>query len=101
MHANPTDNSIDSRSYCLRRKGVGDDLGKALASCLKRLPQIESLNICDNNLHDESLGPILDAASQIPNLTKLDVGINKLDREASAALAALRTWNCGRSISTP
>ena len=59
------------------------------------MPNIESLNICDNRLTDESLGPILSAAAHIPTLTKLDVGSNKMDEEASEALAnLLRTEDC-------
>ena len=48
---------------------------------------IESLNLCDNSLTDESLYPILQAVMKIPGLQELNLSRNKIDEMASEALA--------------
>jgi Leucine-rich repeat (LRR) protein len=67
--------------------GIGDAMGCAFAECLHKLPSIESLNLCDNSLTDESLYPILRAVMKISGLQELDLSRNKIDEMASEALA--------------
>jgi len=68
--------------------GIGDARGCAFAECLVTLPSIESINLCDNNLTDVSLYPLINACSRIPGLRELNLSRNKIDSKASAALAA-------------
>jgi Ca2+-binding EF-hand superfamily protein/Ran GTPase-activating protein (RanGAP) involved in mRNA processing and transport len=67
--------------------GIGDAMGCAFAECLSNLPSIESLNLCDNALTDESLYPILKAVMKIKGLQELNLSRNKIDEDASEALA--------------
>lgn len=67
--------------------GIGDAMGCAFAECLDKLPTIESLNLCDNSLTDESLYPILQAVMKIAGLQELNLSRNKIDEMASEALA--------------
>ncbi len=68
--------------------GIGDKMGCAFAECLVTLPVIESINLCDNNLTDESLYPLITACSRIKGLQELNLSRNKIDERASKALAA-------------
>ena len=62
-------------------------MGCALAECMGLLPTIESLNLCDNNLTDTSLYPLITAVSRIPGIQELNLSRNKIDAHASEALA--------------
>ena len=67
--------------------GIGDERGCAFAECLKTLPSIESINLCDNNLTDAALYPLICACSHISGLQELNLSLNKIDAKASRALA--------------
>jgi Ca2+-binding EF-hand superfamily protein len=67
--------------------GIGDSMGCAFAECLLTLPSIESIDLCDNNLTDISLFPLITACSRIKGLQELNLSRNKIDAKASKALA--------------
>ena len=71
----------------LNHFGIGDDMGCAFAECLRSLPSVESLNLCDNALTDKSLYPLLLAIQEIDGLQELNLSRNKIDEQASEALA--------------
>ena len=54
-------------------------MGLILADCLSGLPFIQSINLANNNLTDVSLGPIMHAIMNIPELIFLDVSENDAD----------------------
>ena len=60
----------------LQHYSMGDDMGKLLASSLQELPFIQSINLSNNKLTDVSLGPILKAIMEIPNILSLDFSEN-------------------------
>jgi hypothetical protein len=66
---------------------MGDKMGKVLAECLEDLPFVESIDLNDNNLTDESLKHLLAALVNIQSLHTLDLSRNKIDGESSDALA--------------
>ena len=68
---------------------MGDVLGSALADGIAALPSIESINLRDNNLTDKSLHPLLLSLRRIRGVLELDLSQNKIDEQASEALAAL------------
>jgi len=60
----------------LQHYAMGDKMGIVLAESISGLPYIQSVNIADNQLTDESLGPIMNAVMSIPNMLMLDVSEN-------------------------
>ena len=52
----------------LQNYGMGDQMARILADSLADLPYLQSVNIADNRLTDEGMGPIINAAVQIPSL---------------------------------
>ena len=62
-------------------------MGKVLAECLEDLPLIESIDLNDNGLTDESLKHLLSALINIKSLRNLNLSRNKIDGESSDALA--------------
>lgn len=67
--------------------GMGDKMGIVLAESVRDLPFIETINLCDNNLTDRSLGKIINAIITIDALTDLDLSDNIIDGQSSFALA--------------
>jgi hypothetical protein len=67
--------------------GLGDRMGCLLAEVIHLLPMIESVNLCDNNLTDDSLSPLLHSILTINTLKVLDLSRNKIDGESAEALA--------------
>lgn len=67
---------------------MGDVLGSALAGGISALPSIESINLRDNNLTDKALQPILQSIRSVRGVQQLDLSQNKIDEQASEALAA-------------
>ena len=66
---------------------MGDHMGLVLAESVKDLPFVHTINICDNNLTDKSLGSIISAVITIESLTDLDLSENVIDGQAALALA--------------
>jgi hypothetical protein len=67
--------------------GMGDVMGRVLADCIQDLPCVESINLNDNNLTDDSLQFLIHALTEIKTLRHLDLSRNKVDGESSDALA--------------
>lgn len=77
----------ETTSLWLDHLGMGDRLGMLLAKGLQDMPLITSINLTDNNLTDISLKPLIDAIAGNPSITELFLSQNKIDSEASEALA--------------
>lgn len=71
----------------LAHYGIGDRMGRVLAECLQELPMIESINLADNNLTDDSLRYLISSIISIKQLKELDLSRNKIDGLSSEALA--------------
>ena len=79
----------------LSHQGIGDKLGSVLAECILNLPYLQSLNVSDNRLTDTSLGPIMQALVQMPNILHVDLSNNVMDDIASNTLSTyLGTATC-------
>ena len=85
---NPSDR-VPEEEIDLSYQGIGDALGIALAKCLHDLPGLQRLKLRDCQLTDLSLAPLLSAVQRCSSLTSLDLGHNKIDTEASAAIGQL------------
>jgi hypothetical protein len=70
----------------LQHHGMGDKLAALLADSLDQLPYIEAINIADNMLTDDGMGPIILAAVNIPSLTELNLSQNEIGSVSSEAL---------------
>jgi len=66
---------------------IGNEVAMLLAQCLGDMPNIESLNINNNNLTDEGVAAILNAIAPIKTLKSLNISRNKMDDDAADALA--------------
>jgi Ran GTPase-activating protein (RanGAP) involved in mRNA processing and transport len=66
---------------------MGDRMGLILADSVQDLPFIQTINLCDNNLTDVSLGKIINSIITIETLTDLDLSENVIDGQAAFALA--------------
>ncbi|RYH24941.1 hypothetical protein EON65_16165 [archaeon] len=71
----------------LSHYSMGDKMGRVLAECLGDLPCLESINLNDNNLTDDSLQYLIEAIISIPSVHELDLSRNKIDGQSSEALA--------------
>ncbi len=79
----------------LQNYGMGDQMARILADSLADLPYLQSVNIADNRLTDDGMGPIINAAVQIPSLLELNLSKNEIGDVAADALADyLRNPNC-------
>lgn len=78
----------DTKALQLQHMGIGDRMGEIIAEAIAGLPDVESVNLSDNNLTDDSLGPIMLALVHVPTLLELDISRNKVDEVASTALAS-------------
>eukprot|EP00602_Paraphysomonas_sp_CaronLab_P004794 CAMPEP_0185021358 /NCGR_PEP_ID=MMETSP1103-20130426/4051_1 /TAXON_ID=36769 /ORGANISM="Paraphysomonas bandaiensis, Strain Caron Lab Isolate" /LENGTH=1351 /DNA_ID=CAMNT_0027552843 /DNA_START=296 /DNA_END=4348 /DNA_ORIENTATION=+ len=65
-----------TRELHLEHYGIGDEMAQQVAASLIDLPFVSYLNICDNNLTDAGLRPILDAVMTMPNLLELNLSEN-------------------------
>lgn len=71
----------------LSHYSMGDKMGRVLAECLGDLPCLESINLNDNNLTDDSLQFLIEAIISIRSVHELDLSRNKIDGQSSDALA--------------
>jgi Ca2+-binding EF-hand superfamily protein/Ran GTPase-activating protein (RanGAP) involved in mRNA processing and transport len=84
-----------SKCLDLQHHGMGDAMGLVLSSALSDMPFMDSINLCDNNLTDVSLHPLLIAIASVPLLTFLNLSENKMDSVASRQLTEyLRNPDC-------
>jgi Ran GTPase-activating protein (RanGAP) involved in mRNA processing and transport len=75
-----------SKKLNLQHHGIGDRMAALLAESLKDLPFIEVINIADNMLTDDGMGPIIHAAVKMPGLIELNLSQNEIGPVSSAAL---------------
>jgi Ca2+-binding EF-hand superfamily protein len=71
----------------LQHMGMGDELGVLFAETLQDLPMVRAINLTDNNLTDLSLGPLIKAVTELPEMTSLDLSNNEVNSETAQALA--------------
>lgn len=72
----------------LKHLGMGDKMARHLATAMKEMPCLSSVDISDNGLTDEGLTPMLASILSLPTLTELNVSQNKIDGDAAETLAA-------------
>lgn len=75
-----------TRSLDLQHKGIGDEMAALLAESLKAMPCLERVNLEDNNLSDEGMGPILQALSHVTSLRSLNLASNEIGGVAAEEL---------------
>lgn len=68
---------------------MGDKMAVIFAKALRDLPLITTLNLCDNALTDEGSSAIIDALIHLPNVTNLDLSMNKLDGKQRYSLVCI------------
>jgi len=71
----------------LQHYGMGDKMAAILAESIAELPHLQSINIADNGLTDDGMGPIILAAVQIKGLLELNLSKNEIGDVAADALA--------------
>ena len=62
-------------------------MGSILAEYLEDLPHVEHIDVSGNNLTDLSLPNLITSFSNMPNLKIVNLSRNKIDNDASDALA--------------
>eukprot|EP01034_Spumella_vulgaris_P028670 gene28670-35569_t len=67
-----------SKQLNLQHHGMGDTMAKLLAESIQGLPFVESINIADNMLTDDGMGPIILAAVGIKSLIELNLSQNEI-----------------------
>ena len=72
------------------REGLGDDVARALARVLPRLPHLESIDVRDNRLGDGAMHALLAAAVALPRLQRLDLSMNEV--------GAVRAWGASEVV---
>jgi hypothetical protein len=65
---------------------MGDNMAIRLSAVLADLPLVTVLNLCDNNLTDVGLKPLLDKIGVMPNLVELNLSENGIGPLAAEAL---------------
>lgn len=65
-----------SKQLNLQHLGIGNQRARLLADAINALPFVQSINIADNMLSDEGMGPIILAAVNIPGLLELNLSQN-------------------------
>ncbi len=84
-------------SKCLNLKhlGIGNDYANALVMALVNLPYIEAVNLEDNRLDDDSLGPIVSTIAVTPGIIEINLSNNELGPNTASALSNyLQSSNC-------
>ena len=76
-----------SKRLELQNYGMGDQMAAILAESIADLPHLRSINIADNRLTDDGMGPIISAAVQIKGLLELNLSKNEIGDVAAEALA--------------
>jgi hypothetical protein len=75
-----------TRRLELQHQGIGDEMAAQLASCLQFMPCLEEINLADNNLTDDGMGPILDSILSVETLRELNLSENEIGGVAAEAL---------------
>jgi len=74
---------------------MGDRMAVILAESLKSLPFVQSINLCDNNLTDIGMSPVLTSILTIPNLLELNLSNNTIGPKSAQSMADyLSSENC-------
>lgn len=75
-----------SKELNLQHHGMGNTMARLLADCLQSLPFIQAINVADNMLNDDGLGPIILSAVHIPGLLELNLSQNEIGPVSAKAL---------------
>ena len=70
----------------LQHHGLGDKYAVLLSEIIRSLPYIQSINIADNILTDDGMGPIILAAKDMPHLLELNLSMNIIGPVSAKAL---------------
>ena len=62
-------------------------MGLILAKSLDSLPFVSVLEMCDNNLTDESMKSLFEAIERNPNIVEIDFSTNDIDSESAYGLS--------------
>lgn len=76
-----------TRELNLKHLGMGDEMAVLLAAALVNIPYITMVNLCDNNLTDKGLAPMVHAVVHMHDVTYLNCSYNVIGPCAAAALA--------------
>ena len=76
-----------SKRLDLRHHGIGDEMCLILTESIRQMPYLQSLIVQDNNLTDESLGPLVQALVKMPNILEVDISNNIVGDLASNTLS--------------
>lgn len=78
----------------LAHRGLGDTRVGPLIEIIDKLPQVHSINLCDNRLTDLTLMPFALKLPQFKSLTSLDLSFNKMDDSSESIMDYLRADDC-------
>lgn len=89
-HLNPRPSLLIRKKFSteirLEHYGMGDSMAIRLSAVLADLPMVTVLNLCDNNLTDVGLKPLLEKIGAMPNLVELNLSENGIGPFAADAL---------------
>lgn len=71
----------------LQYQGMGDEMARLLAKAIHDIPFIQSINLTDNRLSDDGLGPILQAIMKMDSLLELHLSDNEIGPIAADLLS--------------
>lgn len=69
--------------------GMGDERCVIFAESIIDMPNIERLDLTDNNLHNIGIIAITKAVTKLPNFLELNLSLNTIEMEAATALQTL------------
>lgn len=78
----------------LPHRGIGDDKMFPLIKVMDTLPAIQTIDLCDNRLTDQTLIPLAAKLLQFKSLTHLDLSFNKMDKSSATIMDFLKSEDC-------
>jgi hypothetical protein len=78
----------------LKNRGLGDDRAAPVIEVLDMMPAIQSINLCDNRLTDDTLMALALKLPHFESLTFLDLSYNKMDDSSETIIEYLESDEC-------
>lgn len=78
----------------LRYRGIGDERFAPVVNIIEKLPALQSIDLTDNRLTDDTLMTFATKLQQLKALTHLDLSYNKIDESSETIMNYLRDDNC-------